>query len=240
MTGPMTMLKVILGVIGCALLGAHECHGASLTFTLPHGQRKCLVEEVPMSGTVRGTVHVSSGIGDMSLDMFVSDSRGVVRYHKAEVNSIKFSFDMPNPADHQHHQDQQQQHYNSHVGTESYRFCIINQVHPEAAAPKEVNRRVTFEITFVSDRHVEQMSNLAKSQHAEKLFSTFASVSSDVDGVIRQLDELRARELELTEMNESTSSTILTISVMSSLITVLTGVVNLMSLKSFFKRKKLA
>lgn len=240
MTGPMTVLKVMLGVIGSALLGAYECHGASLTFTLPYGQRKCFVEELPISGTVRGTVHVSSGIGDMSLDMFVSDSRGVVRYHKSEVNSIKFSFDMPNSADHLHQQGQQQQYYNSYAGSESYRFCIVNQVHPEAAAPKEVNRRVTLDISFVSDKHVEQVSKLAKSEHAEKLFSTFASVSSDVDGVIRQLDELRARELELTEINESTSSTILTISVMASLFTVLTGVLNVMSLKSFFKRKKLA
>lgn len=241
MSGPMTVLKVMLGVIGSALLGAHECHGASLTFTLPYAQRKCFVEEFPISGTVRGTVHVSSGIGDMSLDMFVSDSRGIVRYHKSEVNSIKFSFDMPNSADHQHQQGQQtQQYYNSYAGTESYRFCIVNQVHPDAAAPKEVNRKVTLDISFMSHRHEEQVSKLAKSEHAEKLFSTFASVSSDVDGVIRQLDELRTRELELTKMNESTSSTIMTINVMASLFTVLTGVLNVMSLKSFFKRKKLA
>lgn len=221
-----------------ALIGVHVCHGASLTFTLPYGQRKCFNEELPISGTVRGTIHVSSGAGDMTLDLFVSDSRGAVQFHKSDVNSIKFSFDMSHSAYHQQHQ--QQQHYNSYAGTESYRFCIVNQVHPQASAPKEVSRRVTLDISVVSDMHSEQVSKLATSEHAEKLFSTFASVSSDVDGVIRKLDELRSRELELTQINESTSSTILTISVLASLFTILTGVLNVMSLKSFFKRKKLA
>lgn len=234
----MSLINVAMSaLLMFALIGVHVCHGASLTFTLPYGQRKCFNEELPISGTVRGTIHVSSGAGDMTLDLFVSDSRGTVQFHKSDVNSIKFSFDMPHSA---HHQQHQQHHYNSYAGTESYRFCIVNQVHPQASAPKEVSRRVTLDISFVSDMHSEQVSKLAKSEHAEKLFSTFASVSSDVDGVIRKLDELRARELELTQINENTSSTILTISVLASLFTILTGVVNVMSLKSFFKRKKLA
>lgn len=201
---------------------------SSLTFNLPYGQRKCFSEEVPPSATVRGAVHVASGRGDMTLDMFVSDSHGTVHFHKSDINSVKFSFRTPAT--------------NSQgvYAPDDYRFCVVNQVHPQAAASPGVIRRITLDVTHMSDRHSAEVDKLAKDEHAEKIFTTFSTVSSEVDEIIEKLDELRAKEQDLTELNENTASTILTISVLASFFTIATGFVNFFSLKSFFKRKKLA
>lgn len=216
------MIMVLMAIV------THESLASSLTFNLPYGQRKCFTEELPPSANVRGGINVASGKGDMSLDMFVSDSHGTVHFHKSDVNAVKFSFHTP------------ASNTQGMYAPDDYRFCIVNQVHPQAAASPGVTRRITLEVSYVSDRHAQQVDRLAKEDVAEQVFSRFSSVSSDVDELIEKLDELRAKEQQLTELNENTSSTILTISLIASLFTILTGLLNFLSLKSFFKRKKLA
>lgn len=202
--------------------------GSSLTFNLAYGQRKCFSEELPASAAVRGAVHVQSGRGDMSLDMFVSDGHGTVHFHKSDINSVKFSFHTPATNSQGVH------------GPDAFRFCVVNQVHPQAAVAPGVMRRITLEVTHMTEKHAGEIDQLAKEDHADKIFSTFSTVSSDVDNLIEKMDELRVKEQELTEMNENTASTILSITLIASVFTVMTGVANFMSLKSFFKRKKLA
>lgn len=228
----MTPMKVsfalLLLLTGSVLWSSGEASESSLTFELPYGQRKCFMDDLAPNGQVKGTVQVSSGKGEMSLDIFVSDSRGTVHFHKSDINSIKFSFAVP-----------QQPHHDGRP--ETYRFCVVNQIHQNAITQDDkVVRKVTLRISYVSSEQSNDMSNLAKSHHAEKLFSTFSSVSSDVDQLIRALDDLRMQERQLTQLNESTSATILTISSLACLFTVLTGVLSFLSLKTFFKRKKLA
>lgn len=236
-----------LWLIGTLLTACMIGTGASssLTFNLPYGQRKCFMEDLPPSSTVQGTVHVSSGHGDMSLDMFVSNSKGTVFYHRSDVNSIKFSFHTPGHPNFDNRRsgnpyDTRNVRYYNEVSADTYRFCVVNQVHPQAAASPGVVRRITLDISHISDQYSAEVSKLAKQEHAEKIFSTFSDVSKDVDNLIEQLDDLRAKEQTLSELNESTSTTILTISLLASLFTILTGVINFLSLKSFFKRKKLA
>lgn len=208
--------------------------GSKLTFNLPYGQRKCLREDVPGSATVQGSVEVSSGRGDMTLDLFVTNLEGKVFFHKTDVNSMKYSFRTPGGTPSAAHPGED---FGNRHG---YRFCVVNQVHPHAATSGGVTRRVTLEISYVTDRHQEEISKLAKDDHAEKVFSTFSTVTSDVDKLIDKMDELRQREKELSQMNDTTSRTIVSISIIACLFTILTGVLNFMSLKSFFKRKKLA
>lgn len=204
-----------------------------LTFSLPYGQRKCLSEEIPGSATVQGAVEVSSGHGDMTLDLFVTNIEGRVYFHKTDVNSMKYSFRTPSvPAGHAH--------TDGRGDRDIYRFCVVNQVHPHAASRSDVIRRVTVHIAYVTDRHNEEIHKLAKEEHAEQVFTTFSSVTSDVDKLIDKMDELRERERELSELNENTAKSIVTISVLACLFTIITGVLNFFSLKSFFKRKKLA
>lgn len=217
------------------LLTSSIAVGSKLTFNLPYGQRKCLQEDIPGSATAQGSVEVSSGRGDMTLDLFVTNLEGKVFFHKTDVNSMKYSFRTPGG----------NTFGNTRTGDDytdrrGYRFCVVNQVHPHAATVGEVTRRVTLEISYVTDRHQEEISKLAKDDHAEKVFSTFSTVTSDVDKLIDKMDELRQREKELSQLNETTSRTIVSISVIACLFTILTGVLNFLSLKSFFKRKKLA
>lgn len=223
-----------MAAVAIVILTSSTVAGSKLTFNLPYGQRKCLREEIPGSSTVQGSVEVSSGRGDMTLDLFVTNMEGKVFFHKTDVNSMKYSFRTPGGTS-----------VGAHVGDEyvvrgMYRFCVVNQVHPHAATTGDVTRRVTLAISYVTDRHQEEVSKLAKEDHAEKVFSSFSTVTSDVDKLIDRMDELRQREKELSQMNETTSRTIVSISVLACLFTILTGVLNFFSLKSFFKRKKLA
>lgn len=198
----------------------------SLTFELPYGQRKCFSEDLPPDIEVRGTVHVASGQGEMTLDLFVSDMRGVVYFHKSNVDSVKFSF--------------RTGHFPSHT-REAFRFCVVNQVSANAAHPSaRVVRRVTLEVETVKDRHDTSTSRLAKQDQVDKVYSSFLGVQNDVDDLIEKMDELRVKEQKLNDINESTSATIFRISLVACLFTILTGVLNFLSLKSFFKRKKLA
>lgn len=198
---------------------------SSLTFELPYGQRKCFSEDLPPSTTTRGTVHVASGHGEMKLDLFVSDSRGIVHFHKADVDTVKFSFKTSDNDPH---------------SRETYRFCIVNQVHPASSTgAKRIVRRVTLSVEIVWERDVK-LGRVAKQEHVDKVYASFLTVNNEVDGLIEKMDELRAKEQALTDVNERTASTILRISLVACLFTIATGVLNFLSLKTFFKRKKLA
>lgn len=216
----LTALTALLSLL-------HVSFAGSLMFELPYGQRKCFTEDLPPDTVTRGTVHVASGQGEMTLDLFVSDMRGVVHFHKSNVDSVKFSFKTG--------------HYPMHT-REAYRFCIVNQVSSNAMhqASGHVVRRVTLEVETVKEHQDPTTSRLAKQDQVDKTYSSFLSVQNDVDGLIEKMDELRAKEQQLSEVNESTSTTIFRISLVACGFTILTGVLNFLSLKSFFKRKKLA
>lgn len=211
----------------CFLALIHLSLANSLTFELPYGQRKCFSEDLPPNVSVRGTVHVSSGQGEMSLDLIVLDDSGVVHSHKSDVNSVKFSFRSGN---YPHHTRQ------------DYRFCIVTQVKTRGAEPaaRHVTRRVTLEVDVAPDDTGGTVGRLAKQEHMDKVYQSFLSVSNEVDELIERMDELRAKEQLLTEANELTTKVILRISLVACAFTIATGILNVLSLQRFFKRKKLA
>lgn len=200
--------------------------GASITFDLAYGQQKCFSEDLPPVTIVRGDVQIASGRGEMRLDLFVTDMNGVLAFHKSDVNAVKYSF--------------QTGAYERHT-TQQYRFCIVNQLKPRGTEPgTEVFRRVTIKVNSISNSRGAEVGNLAKRDHVSKLQQTFHEVSNEVDRLIETMDQLRVDEQLLTDVNRNTTSSIIRISIVACLFTILTGVLNVMSLKSFFKQKKLA
>lgn len=197
----------------------------ALTFDLPYGSRKCLSEDIPALSNIRGELRVAGGNGEMSLDLFVSDPRGIVYFHKADANAVKYSF-KSGP-------------FEEHT-TQPYRFCVVHQVHPNAAARNDVVRRVSLSVIVESPAAREEVDRLAKGGHLTKIQERFNEVSSEVDVLIDRLDQLREQEHRLAEMNEDTSQTILRITIIAALFTIATGVLNFLNLTSFFKQKKLA
>lgn len=210
------------------LLLAAAAQASSLTFELPYGQRKCYSEDLAPSTDIRGEVHVAGGRGEMKLDLFVSDAGGTVYFHKSDVNALKFSFKTGVAPSH------------SKTGTQSYRFCIVNQVHPHSAAASNVARRVTLVVEALDKVRAGDMAKLATQGHVEKVQDKFGEVSRKVDEIIDRIDDLRVQEQALSDVNEDTSRMIMRISVLACLFTIATGALNFMSLKSFFKQKKLA
>lgn len=177
---------------------------------------------------IRGTVQVGSGGGggDMRLDVYVTNPQGVVAFHRADVNAVKFSF--------------QTAAYERHT-TQAHRVCILHQADHRGAPAHGAFRRITINVEVAKvAKDTGKSGSLASREHADRLQQIFRDVSADVDRLIETMDTLRVGEQQLTDINQSTSSLILRISVVACLLTVLTGVLNVMSLKSFFKQKKLA
>ena len=198
----------------------------SLTFELGFGERKCFSEDLPPDTRTLGTVHVASGHGDMTLDLFVADARGKVYFHRANVDTVKFSFVTGAGSPHTR---------------ESYRFCVVNQVPAHAVRPAaNVVRRVTLEVDRLRPSTDSPAARIAKQEHVDKVYSSFMTVQNDIEDLIEKIDELREREEHLSRANDDTSSTIFRISLVACLFTIITGLLNFLSLKSFFKRKKLA
>lgn len=197
----------------------------SITFELSYAERKCFTEELPAATDAKGTVHVSGGAGEMSLDLFISDMRGTVYFHKQDVNSIKFSFRTAHGQPHE---------------MKTYRFCVLNQARPHSPASPGSVRRISLDVKAVSQVTHDAFNRLIKQEHADKVYSDFFTVSSEVDSIIEQMDVLRDEEKKLSEINEQTTSMILNLSLIACIFTIATGVANFFSLKSFFKRKKIA
>jgi emp24/gp25L/p24 family/GOLD len=185
----------------------------------------CLIEDVPPLSNVRGELRVAGGKGDMTLDLFVSDPSGVVYYHKADVNAVKYSF--------------KSGAFQAHT-TMPYRFCVVHQIHPHAPPGTNVARRVSLSVKVETPAFKEVVDSLAKGGHISKIQESFQEVSNEVDALIARLDELRVKEQALTDINEDTSRTILRITIIAALFTIASGVLNFLNLKSFFKQKKLA
>lgn len=200
-------------------------NASALTFDLLYGSRKCISEDIPPLSDVRGELHVSGGSGDMALDLFVSDPRGVVYFHRAEANSVKYSF--------------KSGEFDSRT-TQAYRFCVVHQVHPNAATKTDVSRRVSLDVKVESEKSRVEVDALAKRGHLSNVQEKFQDVYHEVDGLIQKMDELRMKEQTLSEVNEDTSRTVLRVTVLAAIFTIGTGVLNFMNLKSFFKQKKLA
>lgn len=207
-----------------ALLAAAAC-GAALTFDLTYGSRKCVSEDVTSLANVRGEVHVSGGVGDMSLDLFVSDPRGVVYFHRAGANAVKYSFKAGA--------------FDERL-TQAYRFCIVHQVHPNAAARTEVTRRVSLSMNVEGKGVQEEVAALAKRGDVVAAQEKFQDVYREVDNIISRMDELRNMEDALTAANESTSKVVMRVTFLAAVFTIGTGVLNFLNLKTFFKSKKLA
>jgi emp24/gp25L/p24 family/GOLD len=208
-----------------ALLAAAAAAAAGLTFDLEYGARKCVSEDVPPSADVLGELHVSGGNGDMSLDLFVSDPRGVVYFHKAGANSVKYSFKAGTFAE---------------GTTQVYRFCVVHQVHPNAATRTDVMRRVSLSVKVEGKGVKEEVERLAKKGDVTKAQEKFQDVYRDVDSLISRMDELRALEDTLSTANENTSRVVMRVTFLAAVFTIGTGVLNFLNLKSFFKSKKLA
>jgi emp24/gp25L/p24 family/GOLD len=216
-------LALALAVALALALCAAPAH--AVTFELGYGARKCLSEDVPPLANVRGELHVAGGAGDMSLDLFVSNPRGVVYFHKADASAVKYTF--------------KSGAFEAHT-TEPYRFCIVHQVHPNSAASTDVLRRVTLTVQVETPASKHAISSLATKDHVAKAQQTFQDVSNEVDVLIAQLDDLRIKEQALSDVNDDTSRTIVRITIIAALFTVATGVLNFLNLKTFFKQKKLA
>ncbi len=200
---------------------------SALTFDLGYGSQKCFSEDVAPSTLIKGSVSASGGKGgaDMKLDVYVSNAQGVVAFHRTDVNAVKFSFSSGA--------------FERHT-TQPYRICVMHQITSGSAYPPsgKAYRRVT--LSFEQATKVADTTALATRQHVDQVHQSFHEVSVAVDRLIEAMDDLRAKEQDLTDVNQDTTSVIVRISIVACLATILTGVLNFLSLKTFFKQKKLA
>lgn len=195
-----------------------------LAFEVDYGGRKCIYEEVPPSTQIKGEFHVSGGTGEMELDLFITDPRGVVYFNKQNMDTQKFSF--------------KSGQFIKHT-KQKYKFCVLHQVHQHAARMPRVKRRVSFSVEIEQSRRAKKKAQVATGSQVDSAHEKLADLEDDLDTLLGEFDGIREEEQVITDIGTNTTSTILRYSVLSIAITLLTGFLNHYYLRSFFKQKKL-
>lgn len=150
--------------------------GAALQLVVPFASRKCISEDLPPATHVRGDLHVAAGHGDMTLDLFVTDVRGVVVYHASNVISSAFTFVTSPPSSH-----------SPRTALAPYRFCFHHQAHPHEATHRPgVERRVSVVIT--QERREPRVPDVATSAHVSAVETRMREVEELVEGLVAGLD----------------------------------------------------
>ena len=210
------------------LLGAYFALQSSTSYGLSlevdYGSRKCIYEDFPPNTQVTGEFHVSGGHGEMDLDLFVTDPRGVVFYNKQNLQSQQYSF--------------RTGHYPQHT-TQTFKFCVVHQIHHQASRASRVKRQVSFTIETKRQKGATRSSQVATGKQLETASERFSDIEVELDILLGDLDEMREHEQVISEIGTRTTKTILFYSLLSIVVTLLTGFLNHYYLRFFFKQKKL-
>eukprot|EP00168_Porphyra_purpurea_P010986 TRINITY_DN2753_c0_g1_i2.p1 TRINITY_DN2753_c0_g1~~TRINITY_DN2753_c0_g1_i2.p1 ORF type:complete len:317 (+),score=71.28 TRINITY_DN2753_c0_g1_i2:247-1197(+) len=169
---PLLLVTLALAAVVAALAPPPT---AALQLVVPFASRKCVAEDLPPATHVRGDVRVAAGNGDMLLDLFVTDTRGVVVYHASNVATSAFSFVTSPPSAH-----------SPRMALAPYRFCFHHQAHPHEAHQPGWERRVTLTITRA--RTEPLVPGVARTAHVSAVETRIREVEDLVEELVGGLD----------------------------------------------------
>ncbi|GAB0497867.1 hypothetical protein MMPV_009204 [Pyropia vietnamensis] len=202
------------------------------------GQR-CITEELTPYSTVNGLVHVADGPTAMSVDVFVSDSRGKVYFHKAGAVHEAFSFKTGPPP-----RSPYGGHDDPHALT-PYRICAQHAPRPDdpssgyrrGTSGTPPSRRVTVSLTQGLSPVARE--GLAKRSHVDSHVDRVRELEYQLQTVIGGIDDMKAVEADVLRKNDDTNLRVLWYSVAACGVMIGAGVYQVFYMKTFFKRAKL-
>lgn len=212
---------------------------AAIQFDVSFEGQRCITEELAPYATVSGLVHVADGPSVMKVDVFVTDVRGKVHYHKAGAVHEAFSFKTgpPPPSPYGGHED-------PHSPT-PYRVCVHHAPGPHdlasgyrrGASGTPPSRRVTVSLT--QGLAPVAREGLAKRSHVDTHVERVRELEYQLQEVIGGIDDMKAVEADVLRKNDDTNMRVLWYSVAACGVMIGAGAYQVFYMKTFFKRAKL-
>lgn len=212
---------------------------AAIQFDVFYEGQRCITEELTPYSTVNGLVHVADGPTAMSVDVFVSDSRGQVHFHKAGAVHEAFSFKTgpPPPSPYGGHED-------PHAPT-PFRICAHHAPRPDdpargyrrGSSGTPPSRRVTVSLTQGLSPVARE--GLAKRGHVDTHVERVRELEYQLQAVIGGIDDMKAVEADVLRKNDDTNLRVLWYSVAACGVMIGAGAYQVFYMKTFFKRAKL-
>lgn len=212
---------------------------AAIQFDVFFEGQRCITEELAPYSTVNGLVHVADGPSAMKVDVFVSDARGKVHYHKAGAVHEAFSFKTgPPPA------SPYGGHEDPHAPT-PYRVCAHHAPGPgdlasgyrRGGSGPSPSRRVTVSLT--QGLAPVAREGLAKRGHVDTHVERVRELEYQLQAVIGGIDDMKAVEADVLRKNDDTNLRVLWYSVAACGVMIGAGAYQVLYMKTFFKRAKL-
>lgn len=221
----LSLFSVTLLLLFCAA-ATYPLPAAALQLVVPFSSRKCIAEDLPPSTHVRGDLRVAAGDGDMTLDLFVSDPRGVVVYHASNVISSAFTFVTSPPSAH-----------SPPTAMVPYRFCFHHQAHPHEAHRPGVERRVGVIIT--RERNEPRVPGVATASHVTAVETRMREVEELVEGLVSGLDAASAAAADVEAIQNKVRQWVWGTAVLGCAAIVGGGAFHVWYLRRLFRQKRL-
>lgn len=212
---------------------------AAIQFDVFFEGQRCITEELAPYSTVNGLVHVADGPTPMKVDVFVTDSRGKVQYHKAAAVHEAFSFKTgPPPA------SPYGGHDDAHAPS-PYRVCAHHAPGPNdpdsayrrGSGGPPPSRRVT--VSMTQGLAPVAREGLAKRSHVDSHVERVRDLEYQLQAVIGGIDDMKAVEADVLHKNDDTNMRVLWYSVAACGVMIGAGAYQVFYMKTFFKRAKL-
>lgn len=213
---------LLLAAVAAALLPRAD----ALQLVVPFASRKCISEDLPPATHVRGDLRVAAGDGDMTLDLFVTDVRGVVVYHASNVISSAFTF-VTSPAS----------SHSPRTALAPYRFCFHHQAHPHEGHRPGVERRVAVAIT--QERTEPRVAGVATSAHVTAVETRMQEVEQLVDGLVTGLDAASEAAKDVEAIQARVRRWVSATAVLGCVVILGAGAVQVWYLRRMFRKKRL-
>jgi len=220
---------------------------SALYFILNAGDRKCFTEVIPASSTVRGTVIIAHGDGDMKVDAYVQDQRNKVKTWISDTTHKHFTFQSDPPAVYKPGSGESRS-----LDTYEYKICFHHQVIANELRRWDVWRKASYSMSWIADDSgvIDELENaaqkgvedlggdrLATPEDAIVIEKSITKVNREVEDVVREVDRMRGRDRITIQSNEAAGETIQAMGIISIAAVAVAGVAQAFVLAKTFEKK---
>lgn len=203
----------------------------AMQMAIGFGERKCFSEDLPVQRPILIDFRASAGQSDMDVDLFVTDSRGQVVFHKSGLSHHRATFHTPDGLNN----DVDANSYGHAPRFATFRFCVMHQI-LQGQVKEAVERRIVFNVRSGSTK--KENNDIAKFNDVDRANSHIRKLEEDILVLVDKMDVLREQERILTLKNESTSSFLTTVSSLTSLLVLGVGLLQFEMMQGVLKERK--
>lgn len=203
----------------------------ALKMKIDFGERKCFTEDVNAHRPVLLDFRASAGHSDMDVDLFVTDHKGKVVFHKSGLSHSRATIGpvLDPPESHGSLTAYAPQYV-------TYRFCFMHQVVPGQVA-ENVERHIDFRVSSAPARREKE--GLITFRDTDRSNAQIHKLEEEILLLVEKMDVIREQERFLTLKNDSTSRFLTTVSSLTSSLVIAVGILQLEFVQSILRQRKM-